>query len=142
MGKKTIKTIAGAGELRTSVGKGKRTKKKISSGQAHVNSSYNNTMVSISDNKGEIISWSSAGALGFKGAKKATPYAAGLVTKNAVEKAKRSGVQEVQVFVKGIGAGREAAVRALATNGLMITSIKDVTPIPHNGCRPPKVRRV
>lgn len=143
MGKKTIKTISqDAGELKLSAGTSKKNKKKVSVGQAHVNSSYNNTMISLTDCKGEIISWASAGALGFKGAKKATPYAAGLVAKNVIEKSKKSGLQEVAVFIKGIGSGREAAVRALAANGLIISSIKDVTPIPHNGCRPPKVRRV
>jgi len=142
MGKKTIKTVSQTGDLKLSVGPGKKFKRKISVGQAHIQSTYNNTIVSLTDNKGGLISWSSAGTLGFKGAKKATPYAAGLVVRNAVEKAKRSGLQEVDVFVKGIGSGREAAVRALVANGLSINTIKDVTPIPHNGCRPPKVRRV
>lgn len=144
MGKKTIKTISqDAGELKLSAGTSKKSnKKKVSVGEAHIRSTYNNTIIALTDSKGEIISWASAGALGFKGAKKSTPYAAGLVAKNVMEKAKKSGLQEAAVFVKGIGTGREAAVRALAANGLIINSIKDVTPIPHNGCRPPKVRRV
>ncbi|MFH1175687.1 MAG: 30S ribosomal protein S11 [bacterium] len=143
MGKKTIKTISqDANELKLSSSGSKKNKKKVIVGCAHVNSSYNNTMVSLSDTNGEIISWSSAGSLGFKGAKKATPYAAGLVAKNAAEKAKKSGLKEIFVLIKGIGTGRESAVRSLAASGLQINSIKDVTPIPHNGCRPPKVRRV
>lgn len=142
MGKKTIKTVSQTGDLKLSAGSSRKSKKKVSSGQAHIKSTYNNTIISLTDNKGEVISWSSSGSLGFKGAKKATPYAAGLVVKNAVEKAKRAGLQEVDVFVSGIGTGREAAVRALAANGLSINIIKDTTPIPHNGCRPPKVRRV
>jgi len=143
MGKKTIKNVSqDANELRLTVSKGKKSKRKVSTGQAHVRSTYNNTMVTLTDAKGETISWSSAGSLGFKGAKKATPYAAGLVSKNAIEKAKKTGLREVDVLVNGIGTGREAAVRALVVNGLIINSIKDITPIPHNGCRPPKVRRV
>lgn len=145
MGKKTIKTISqDAGELKLNAGaaSSKKNKKRISVGQAHIRSTYNNTIIALTDPKGELISWSSSGTIGFKGAKKATPYAAGLVAKNVIEKAKRSGLQEVDVFIKGIGSGREAAVRALAANGLIINSIKDATPIPHNGCRPPKVRRV
>jgi len=144
MGKKTVKKISqDPDKLRTTVSNsGKKSRKKVTSGQAHIQSTYNNTMVCLSDMKGEIISWSSAGTIGFKGAKKATPFAAGLVAKNAVEKAKKSGIREVDVFIKGVGPGRESAARSLISNGLVINSIKDVTPIPHNGCRPPKVRRV
>ncbi|TRZ77269.1 30S ribosomal protein S11 [bacterium] len=144
MGKKTIKKVSqDPGKLKTAVaGSSKKSKKKVTSGQAHIQSTYNNTMVSLTDNQGEVIGWSSAGSIGFKGAKKATPYAAGLVAKNAVEKSKKSGLREVDVFIKGVGPGRESAARALIANGMIINSIKDVTPIPHNGCRPPKVRRV
>ncbi len=114
----------------------------VAKGQAHVKATYNNTIVALSDQNGNILSWSSAGKKGFKGPKKSTPYAATMVTKDAVDGAKDYGLKEVNVFVKGVGGGREAAVRALHTNGLVILSIKDITPIPHNGCRPPKVRRV
>jgi small subunit ribosomal protein S11 len=124
------------------IGKKKKLKKKVSRGQAHIQATYNNTIVSLSDSNGNLLAWSSAGANGFKGPKKATPYAAGIIVKNAVEKVKDYGLQEVDVFVKGVGAGREAAVRALHANGITVNSIKDVTPIPHNGCRPKKVRRV
>lgn len=142
MGKKTIKTASQSEELKIPAGSAKKSRKRVSSGQAHIKSTYNNTIVSLTDNKGEVVSWSSSGSIGFKGAKKSTPYAAGLVVRNAVEKAKKAGMQEVDVFVSGIGTGREAAVRALSANGLIINIIKDVTPIPHNGCRPPKARRV
>ncbi len=122
--------------------KKKKTKKKVSRGQAHIQVTYNNTIVTLTDQTGAVLAWSSAGLNGFKGPKKATPYAAGIIVKNAVEKAKEYGLQEVDVFIKGVGAGREASVRALHANGLSVTSIKDITPIPHNGCRPKKVRRV
>ncbi len=128
--------------------KPKKRKKKsiikmIKNGQAYIQATYNNTIVTITDQNGNVISWSSAGKLGFKGPKKATPYAAGLIVKNAVEKAiKERGLKEVNVFIKGIGAGREAAARALHVTGLTVLSLKDITPIPHNGCRPPKIRRV
>ena len=111
-------------------------------GVAHVQATYNNTMISISDDKGNILAWSSAGALGFRGAKKATPFAAARVAETVVEKVKRAGLEDVAVLVKGIGSGRDSAVRALANHGLNITMIKDITPIPHNGPRPKKVRRV
>ena len=124
------------------IGKKKKLKKKVSRGQAHIQATYNNTIVSLTDANGNIIAWSSAGVNGFKGPKKATPYAAGIIVKNAAEKAKEYGLQEVDVFVKGVGSGREAAVRALHANGITVASIKDVKPIPHNGCRPKKVRRV
>lgn len=120
----------------------KKVKKTIKKGQAHIQATYNNTIVSLSDPQGNILGWSSAGLNGFKGAKKATPYAAGIVVRVAAEKVKDYGLSEVEVFVKGVGAGREAAIRALHANGLSISSIKDMTPIPHNGCRPKKPRRV
>ena len=122
--------------------KKKKIKKKVSRGQAHIQVTYNNTIVTLTDQTGAVLAWSSAGLNGFKGPKKATPYAAGIIVKNAVEKAKEYGLQEVDVFIKGVGAGREASVRALHANGLSVTSIKDITPIPQNGCRPKKVRRV
>jgi len=120
----------------------KKVKKTVKKGQAHIQATYNNTIVSLTDPQGNVLGWSSAGLNGFKGAKKATPYAAGIVVKVAAEKVKDYGLSEVEVFVKGVGAGREAAIRALHANGLAISSIKDMTPIPHNGCRPKKPRRV
>ncbi len=128
------------------LGKKRKKKKellKIKSGHAYISATYNNTIVSLSDEKGNVISWASAGLAGFKGAKKATPYAAGIISKIAVLKAKEEyGLEEVKVFVSGVGTGRESAVRALNSNGLEVTSIKDVTAVPHNGCRPKKPRRV
>lgn len=117
------------------------SKRFIKSGKAYVQATYNNTIVSLTDDGGNVLSWGSAGSMGFKGAKKATPFAASKVVEAVVEKVKKMGLQDVAVFVKGIGSGRESAVRSLATN-LNLISITDVTPIPHNGCRPPKVRRV
>jgi small subunit ribosomal protein S11 len=114
----------------------------VPSGRAYVQATYNNTIVTLTDPNGNVLSWASAGLCGFKGAKKSTPYAAGIVVKNAAEKAVDYGLQEVNVYVKGVGSGREAAVRALNANGLNVLSIKDMTPIPHNGCRAPKPRRV
>ena len=120
----------------------KRNRKNIERGAAHIHSSFNNTIVSITDVTGNVISWGSAGGLGFKGSRKSTPFAAGEVAETAAKKAMEHGLKTVEVFVKGPGSGREAAIRALQTAGLEISSIKDVTPIPHNGCRPPKRRRV
>ena len=117
-------------------------RKNITSGVAHVNATYNNTMVTITDVQGNAISWSSAGSQGFKGSRKSTPYAAQMASEEAARKAQEHGVKTLEVFVKGPGSGRESALRALSTSGFTITSIKDVTPIPHNGCRPPKRRRV
>ena len=119
----------------------KRVKKNIASGVAHVHSTFNNTIVTITDEDGNVISWSSAGALGYKGSRKSTPYAAQLVSEAAGKTAMDHGMKKVEVNVKGPGPGREAAIRALATAGLEITSINDVTPVPHNGCRPPKKPR-
>lgn len=120
----------------------KKVKKSIKKGQAHIQATYNNTIVTITDPQGAVLAWSSAGINGFKGPKKATPYAAGIIVRNVAEKVKDFGLAEVEVFVKGVGAGREAAIRALHANGITVSSIKDVTPIPHNGCRPKKTRRV
>ncbi|MBU0596940.1 30S ribosomal protein S11 [Patescibacteria group bacterium] len=129
------------------VAKPRKTKKKkvikpVPHGHAYVQATFNNTIVSISDQTGNILGWASAGLVGFKGPKKATPYAASQVVKKVTEAIKMHGLKEVNVFVKGIGGGRESAIRALNANGLSILSIKDVTPLPHNGCRPKKRRRV
>ncbi len=120
----------------------KKKKKNIDKGEAHIHSSFNNTIVTITDTKGNTISWGSAGGLGFKGSRKSTPFAAGEVAETAAKAAMEHGLKTVEVYVKGPGAGREAAIRALQSAGLELSSIKDVTPIPHNGCRPPKRRRV
>ena len=120
----------------------KRVRKNIAKGTAHIHSTFNNTIVTITDEKGNAVAWSSAGALGFKGSRKSTPYAAQMAAEAAGKAAVDHGMKTVEVNVKGPGPGREAAVRSLQTAGLEITMIKDVTPIPHNGCRPPKRRRV
>jgi small subunit ribosomal protein S11 len=120
----------------------KRIVKVDSYGDAHVNATFNNLIVSITNKQGQVISWSSAGKMGFKGSKKNTPYAAQLASSDAAKVALDAGVKRVDVFVKGPGAGRESAIRALAQSGIEVTQIKDVTPLPHNGCRPPKKRRV
>jgi small subunit ribosomal protein S11 len=120
----------------------RRERKNITSGVAHVNATFNNTMITITDAQGNTIAWSSAGTQGFKGSRKSTPYAAQMAAEDAGKKAMEHGVRTLEVEVKGPGAGRESALRALQTVGFMITSIRDVTPIPHNGCRPPKRRRV
>jgi len=116
--------------------------KRLDSGRIFIQSSYNNTVITLADSKGNVVAWSSAGALGFKGPRKATPYAATRVVEALLGKAKNLGLKEVAVYVKGVGSGRDAAIRALANFGLEIIYIKDITPIPHNGCRPPKPRRV
>jgi small subunit ribosomal protein S11 len=123
-------------------GKKRKVKKNIEKGQAHIRSSFNNTIVTLSDVAGNVLGWSSAGELGFKGSRKSTPYAAQSAANEAAKRAMEHGLKIVDVFVKGPGSGREAAIRALQAAGLEIISIKDVTPIPHNGCRPPKRRRV
>ena len=120
----------------------KRVKKNVERGQAHIQSSFNNTIVTISDTQGNAVSWASAGELGFRGSKKSTPFAAQSAAETAAKAAMEHGMKYVEVYVKGPGQGREAAIRALQTAGLEVTMIKDVTPIPHNGCRPPKRRRV
>jgi len=122
--------------------KNKKQIKQVSRGRAYIQATYNNTIVSVTDLNGNVLAWASAGMSGFKGPKKATPYAASIVIKNLTDKLEPYGVKEVSVYVKGIGGGREGAIRALHTNGLNVLSINDVTPIPHNGCRPPKRRRV
>ena len=120
----------------------KKERKNIERGQAHIQASFNNTLVTVTDQSGNAISWSSAGALGFKGSRKSTPFAAQMAAEAAAKAAVEQGLKNVEVYVKGPGSGREAAIRALQTAGLEITMIKDITPIPHNGCRPPKRRRV
>lgn len=120
----------------------KRAIKFIKKGIAHINATYNNTIISISDVNGNVIAWSSAGKNGFKGPKKATPFAASTIVEDICNKAKNFGLEEVSIFIKGVGLGRDAAIRAFNSNGINVTSIKDITPIPHNGCRKPKPRRV
>ena len=120
----------------------KRVKKNVERGQAHIQSSFNNTIVTLTDSEGNALSWASAGGLGFRGSRKSTPYAAQIAAETAAKAAVVHGLKSVEVMVKGPGAGREAAIRALEACGIQVTSIKDVTPVPHNGCRPPKRRRV
>ena len=120
----------------------RKEKKHVESGAAHIRSTFNNTIVTISDTKGNALSWASAGGLGFRGSRKSTPFAAQMAAEQAAKAAMEYGLRQVEVYVKGPGAGREAAIRALQAAGLEVNSIKDVTPIPHNGCRPPKRRRV
>ena len=121
---------------------GRRVKKNVPRGQAHIHATFNNTIVTITDTQGNVINWSSGGAVGFKGSRKSTPFAARQAAQRAAKEAMGNGMVEVDVFVKGPGPGREAAIRYLQTAGLRVRSITDVTPIPHNGCRPPKKRRV
>ena len=120
----------------------KKEKKNIVSGVVHVNSTFNNTLITISDEQGNVVSWSSSGMMGFKGSRKSTPYAAQVAAEDAGRKAQDHGMKELDVRVKGPGSGRESALRALQAIGFVIKSIQDVTPVPHNGCRPPKRRRV
>jgi len=120
----------------------KKVKKNIPIGAAHIQTTFNNTIITITDQVGNVMAWSSAGSLGFKGSRKGTPFAAQMASETAAKKAMEMGLKQVDVFVKGPGAGRETAIRALQSAGLEITLIKDVTPVPHNGCKPPKRRRV
>jgi small subunit ribosomal protein S11 len=120
----------------------KKVKRNVASGVVHIQSTFNNTIVTITDNAGGTVAWSSAGVLGFKGSRKSTPFAAQVAAENAAKKAIEQGMKTVVVFIKGPGPGRESALRALQNTGFNVTSIKDVTPIPHNGCRAPKRRRV
>lgn len=150
MGKKKIKKQTEAELLKESekLGQeragitGEKTGRQIARGKIYIQASYNNTTIAVTDEKGGVLAWSSAGTLGFSGPKKATPYAAAKVVESILEKIKKTGFLEVDIFVKGIGSGRESAIRAFASRGLNIISIKDITPIPHNGPRPKKVRRV
>lgn len=120
----------------------RKERKNIERGQAHIHSTFNNTIVTLTDVRGNAISWASAGMMGFKGSRKSTPFAASMVAEEAAKKAMEHGLKTIEVYVKGPGAGREAAIRSLQATGLEVSLIKDVTPIPHNGCRPPKRRRV
>ncbi|MFZ1626724.1 MAG: 30S ribosomal protein S11 [Candidatus Moraniibacteriota bacterium] len=120
----------------------KKVKRLIQKGRASIQCTYNNTIVTLADLNGGVLAWSSSGHLGFKGAKKSTPYAATQVVAEVSEKVKKYGLQDLEVFVKGVGSGREASIRALANNGFNLTSIKDITPVPHNGCRPRRPRRI
>ena len=120
----------------------RKERKHVESGAAHIRSTFNNTIVTITDSNGNTIAWASAGGLGFKGSRKSTPFAAQMAAETAAKAAMEHGLKQVEVYVKGPGAGREAAIRALQAAGIEVSSIKDVTPIPHNGCRPPKRRRV
>ena len=120
----------------------RKTKRDITEGQAHIHSTFNNTIVTFTDNNGGVISWASSGTVGFKGSKKKTPFAAGSAAEAAGKVAYDAGIRKVEVFVKGIGQGRELAVRSITSTGIEITAINDVTPVPHNGCRPPKRRRI
>ena len=122
--------------------KKRKVKKNIPTGVAHIHATFNNPIISITDPEGNVVSWSSAGAVGYKGSKKSTPYAAGLASESAAKKAMECGMKKVEVSVKGPGPGRDTAIKSLAVAGLEVTAISDVTPIPHNGCRPPKRRRV
>ena len=144
MGKKRIKKVTS--DISEAKKTGKKSKKKIKKnvpfGQAYIQATYNNVIVTLTDPIGQVLTWSSSGSIGFKGAKKATPYAATLVVKDVVEKSKKINLRSVDIFVKGIGSGRDSAIRSLSANGLEVKSITDVTSVPHNGCRPPKVRRI
>lgn len=120
----------------------RRERKSVPVGRAYIQSTFNNTIVTLTDPKGNVIAWGSSGTAGFKGSRKGTPYAAQLAARDAARRAMEHGLRQIEVYVKGPGSGREAAIRSLQSSGLFITSIRDVTPIPHNGCRPPKRRRV
>ena len=129
-------------ERKKAVKQRRREKKNVPQGHVHVQASFNNTIITITDQAGAVVSWGSAGVAGFKGSRKSTPYAAGLAADSAARKAMEHGMRQVSVFVRGPGSGREAAIRSLQAAGLEVTAIIDRTPIPHNGCRPPKKRRV
>jgi small subunit ribosomal protein S11 len=134
-------TTATAAPVKTS-NKKKTVVKQVPHGRAYIQATFNNTLVSVTDQNGDVLGWASSGMVGFKGPKKATPYAASVIVRDVVEKAKDYGLKDVHAFISGVGQGREGAIRGLNANNLNILSIKDVTPIPHNGCRPPRPRRV
>lgn len=152
MGKKHVITkteeelIKEGSEMQKTLGKEVKTaslaKKNVSEGKVYINSSYNNTIITLTDVKGNVLGWASSGGIGFKGTKKATPFAASKVAETVAQIAQKLGVEKIEVLVKGIGSGRESAIRSLAARGLEVKSIKDKTPVPHNGCRAPKIRRV
>lgn len=138
-----VVTATEAAEAEVEVKKRKKSsKRQILKGRANIQCTYNNTIITISDLSGAVLGWSSSGHLSFKGAKKSTPYAATQVVADVTEKVKKYGVQELEVFVRGVGSGREASIRALSNNGFNLVAIKDITPIPHNGCRPRRPRRI
>lgn len=137
-----VKVDAPAVEETDAKKRAKKVKRLIQQGRASIQCTYNNTIVTLADLNGGVLAWSSSGHLGFKGAKKSTPYAATQVVAEVSEKVKKYGLQDLEVFVKGVGSGREASIRALANNGFNLTSIKDITPVPHNGCRPRRPRRI
>src|SRR3989344_1553947 len=137
-----VKTVVATTEKPVAKSKKKKVVRQVVRGNAFIQASYNNTIVSITDPNGDVLGWSSSGKVGFKGPKKATPYASSVVVKDVVDKLGAYGLKDIHVFVKGIGGGREGAIRALHLNGLNVLSINDVTPIPHNGCRAPRKRRV
>ena len=120
----------------------RKTKRTLASAQVHIFATFNNTIITVTDQQGNTVSWTSAGTIGFKGSRKSTPFAARLAAEDAMKKAQKIGIQEVDLFIKGPGPGREAAIRAIQAQGMKIRSIADVTPVPHNGCRPPKKRRM
>ena len=138
----TVPTTETSAEVSTTSGKKRKAVRQVRTGRIHVQATYNNTIITLTDLHGNVLAWSSAGRVGFKGPKKSTPYAAGITVKDVVERVRPYGLQEANVFVKGVGSGREAAIRAFHANGINILSIRDITPIPHNGCRPPRPRRV
>ena len=142
MAKKKDKKKAAKKVIHKKLQKKKKIIKSIPQGKAYIKASYNNTIVSLTDPQGNVLGWSSAGSVGFKGPKKATPFAASKTVESLVRKLAKTGLRELMVFVKGVGSGRESAIRSLANQGLDIISIKDTTPIPHNGCRPRRPRRV
>lgn len=137
-----VAPVAEAPAEETGKKRAKKSKRLVEKGRVSIQCTYNNTIVTIADLNGGVLAWSSSGHLGFKGAKKSTPYAATQIIAELSEKVKKFGVQELEVYVKGVGSGREACIRALANNGFNLTSIKDITPIPHNGCRPRRPRRM
>ena len=120
----------------------KKTKRTLSSAQVHIYATFNNTIITVTDQQGNTVSWTSAGSIGFKGSRKSTPFAARLAAEDSMKKAQSMGIQEIDVFIKGPGPGRESAIRAIQAAGMKVRSIADITPVPHNGCRPPKKRRV
>ena len=140
----TPESAKAATAAKTTANKNKKKKEiqQVPHGRAYIQATFNNTIVSVTDQNGDVLGWASSGITGFKGPKKATPYAASMVVKKVLEMLKDYGIKEVNVFVKGIGGGREGAIRAFNTNGVQVLSVRDITPVPHNGCRPPKRRRV
>lgn len=142
MGKKKVTQPGGGEAAKAAAGASQKKVKKISKGKIYINASYNNTIVSVTDEKGNLIAWATAGSLGFSGPKKATPFAASKIMSVVTEKLKAAGATDLEIIVKGVGSGRDSAVRSLLNQGFNILSIKDVTPVPHNGPRPRKLRRV